>query len=208
VREIAPTHEFVRTENESRYNEIRHILGRPPDLARLRGSETVKDQIAEQKALESAGHGHVFSEHRVDTDKLRQRATDGKCARDGELRYIPRDSTGFRSDEAPIAAIAVAWSHPETIRQRTDAERRYNTARAGGAPQHELEKIAERTSITHFGPIERALGPDWRTQVEGYTKASAGQEDSYFGKNAEIKTIWRMTPEGNWYVETCYPRPR
>ena len=208
MREMAPKHEFVRPNNESRYNEILHILGHPPDLARLSRSETVQEQIAEQKALEDSGYGHVFKEHRVDTTELRKRAADGTCARDGERRYIPEDATGFRSDEAAIAAIAVGWSQRETIRRRMEAERRYNAARAGGVPQEKLTTMLDQEmAIRSFYPIERALGADWRTQVEGYTKASAGQHDSSFSESTRIKIVWKMTLEGKWYVETCYPRP-
>jgi hypothetical protein len=208
VREIAPKHESVRPDNESRYNEIRHILGRPPDLARLSRSETVQEQIAAQKVLEDSGYGHVFKEHRVTTDELRQRAADGTCARDNEKRYRPKDATGFRSDEAAVAAVAVGWSQPETIRQRTEAERQYNAARARGVPQHKLMTMLDQDmAIRHSFPIERALGTDWRTQVEGYTKASEGQQDSDFGDGTKIKIVWKMSPEGNWYVETCYPKP-
>lgn len=191
----------------SRYREIGFRFGREPDVARLQESEAFREQIAEQKSFESAGNGHVFKEHRATTEELRQRAADGACARDGVQRHIPVSATGFRSDEAAIAAIAAAWNDNDSRNERIDLERQYRTARARGASPQELMDIADDAYVSHSGTAEDALGPDWRMHVEGYTRASAGRQASNFGDDTRIVTVFSMAEDGRWYAVTCFPKP-
>ena len=207
VNEIPEPREFVRPHTEQRYAEIRQLIGHPPDVARLEGSKTVHDQIAEQKALETRGLGHPLAEHRATTEQLRQRAADGTCARDGMKRSEPINATGFRSDEAVIAALTASWNDRDTVVKRINFERQYRDACARGESEYELGAIAKAAKISSSVRTERALGSEWRTHVEGYTHASGGKEACVFSSNSEIKTIWRMTPDGRWYVITCYPQP-
>jgi hypothetical protein len=211
IREIPPEHEFIHPATEQRYNEIWQIMRYKPNIEKLRTNESVRQQIEEQRALENAvpAYGHVFKEHRVDERKLRARAFDGTRARDGAKRYRPAHATGFLADEASISAISVGWADKDTIKQRMRLERAYaDTSRHGASPgEMEALALADTTAIIHVGPIERALGPDWRAYVEGYTGASRGRDATEFPPDTEVRTIWKMTKDGIWYAETCYPRP-
>jgi hypothetical protein len=212
IREIPRQHEFIRSDQEGHYAAIREQLGRPPDLERLRrGDAATQREIAEQKANEQAGLGHAFAEHRVEKEQLQRRALDGTKARCPEAGpnpdQVPEHATGFKCDEAIVAAAAVGWASPETTRQRLLAERRLNRRRAAGMSDQELARLTSKTAIVHFGPAERALGSNWRSYVEGYSRQSGGRDESYFGPDTRVQTVWRMSPEGKWYVETCFPRP-
>jgi hypothetical protein len=205
LQEHRHPHEFVRARTETRYAEVRAMLGVVPEVARLRDSTQVREFIDEQRKVEAETTAHALKEHRVSADLLGRRAATGERARGGMDAKILANATGFRSDEALVAAAAVAWDHSATVWQRGEAERRYNTARDVGASRAKLEQIADEFYLTHWGRAERALGPDWQQHVEGYSGRSGSLVATEFGPDPEIKTCWKMNAKGIWYLDSCFP---
>lgn len=184
------------------------MLGRDPNPERLHGSKQVDDWTAELRSTEAETSAHARKEHLAPETLMRQRAATGERARGGLDDRPVRNATGFNSDEAMLATVAVAWDHPESVWQRAEFERRYRSARAGGAPRATLEGVAARAYITHIGPVEKALGSNWRQHVRGYTRVPGGTEPTQFGPETVVKTTWKMNPKGQWRLDSCFPISR
>lgn len=80
----------------------------------------------------------------------------------------PENATGFRFDEALVAAMVLGWEDPAAKRKRAAVEAEYLAALTAGASEGELQRIAKFAKVVGRVPAEQALGPAWRRHVQGY----------------------------------------
>ena len=150
----------------------------------------IREQAERLRVLEREhpDWAHTFREHVDATDQeLARRARTGVNAR-GQHRDAPPHATRWTSDTACVRAAAAVLRSPEAQEQRRQAL-------AGGG----LE----------FGgrvPLRTALGPGWRDDVYGRSRASGGAEASRWPPDSRVFALWRKQPDGQWHLYTCYPQ--
>jgi hypothetical protein len=92
-------------------------------------------------------------------------------------------ATAFRSAEALVMAEARAW------RDR---------------PREPNRVVTERTN--HTLPAKEALGAGWRDHLHGRSRSCSERIDTRFPDDTEIFVLWRRATNGEWQVQTCYPK--
>jgi hypothetical protein len=189
--------------------ELRRRLGMPAvDWPEPRPAEPADpDRVARRlRELEAEGHGPQRHEGQVTDQQLRDRVLHGHDpAQQGPDKTVdavtggphrrPELACRFNSPEAMVAADDAVRSSPEF-------EARRSTAEATG-----LDAIAVRV------PLERALGPSWRTEVAGVEAVGprvqpAGVHAVDFTGGQVQAVCYCDDPAGGWKTLTIYPDKR
>jgi hypothetical protein len=184
--------------------ELRRRLGMPAvDRAEPADAGRVARRLRE---LEAEGHGPQRHEGQVTDQQLCDRVLHGHDpAQQGSDKTVdavtggqhrrPELACRFNSPEAMVAADDAVRSSPEF-------EARTSIAEATG-----LDSIAVRV------PLERALGPSWRTEVAGVEAVGpreqpAGVHPVDFTGGQVQAVCYRDDPAGGWKTVTIYPDKR
>jgi hypothetical protein len=167
-----------------------------PERSRLEDERLrQRAELQRQREKREKDSGHTFAEH-VDASNadLRRRAATGVNAR-GQQEERPVDASRWRTDEACMRSAETLWRTPEARTRKAQAEA---DVRNGARTTEDVVVSARR-------PLPEVLGSDWRNEVIGYSRASGGQEQIRFTAQSQARAVWRMRPDGRWYLYTCYP---
>jgi hypothetical protein len=133
---------------------------------------------------------HVFREHVEATDQqLARRAATGVNARGQQERFRAEDATRWQSADAMATVVYRLENSPHYEQAKADAER-YNLV---------------RFSVRR--PLHEVLGPGWRADVYGRSRASSGRQASQWNAASDAVAVWKKQSDGKWHLLTCYPQP-
>lgn len=162
------------------------------DLARRQEAARIERAEQSWRALEN-NHPqwcHAFREHVWASDQqLADRAAGIRNARGQHETFTPSHATRWQSSRAMATAA-----------YRLEQSRDYVRAKAE----------AERQGVDRFpvrGPLEKVIGPGWRADVYGRSRASQGRQESQWVANSEAIAWWAKQDDGDWHLNTCYPHP-
>lgn len=172
-------------------------LQQPRLLDRTRDADKIKQIAALERKKEQQHGGHVFAEHVDATGKqLELRAAFGIKARTGEKGLRPENATRWESDAAYVTVRDRLFADPQTRRQQRDIEEKIRKG------------VPTKQSFERRAPLSQVLGPQWRNDVYGRSRASYGVNDTdWHNDNAHVYALFRRRSDGSWYVHTCYPNP-
>lgn len=165
-------------------------LDRDRDAAEIRQ----RAQVSRLRELTHPQWGHAFREHVDATDEeLRRRAATGINARGYLDNFIPEHATRWQSDAACVIAADGLWNTKEARDAATGIDAKIR------ARQPTEQGFAVRA------PLSRVLGPSWRDDVYGRSRASQGRELSQWRTDSQAVAIFRKQADGRWHLYTCYP---
>lgn len=173
--------------------EQRRPLDRVADAAEIRRRAT----LSRQKERADSRLGHAFTEH-VDAsdEQLRRRAAKGINARGHDEGFIPENATLWQSDAACVVTSDKLWrtAHAQQVRGAIEAKLR------AGQPV--------KSSFTERARLSEVLGPGWRDDVYGRSRASHGRQLTQWSNDSHVVAVYRRSSvDGRWYLHTCYPDP-
>ncbi|TYB54742.1 hypothetical protein FXF51_46735 [Nonomuraea sp. PA05] len=152
------------------------------------------DQIRED---ERRGDGHAFTEHRdVSLEQLDRRVLTQVNARGIKEERQVRDATRFcRSDGDLLRCADAVWNSAELREMKQRQEALYHAGRT------------DRPKIFGEAALRDALGPDWRSRVDGRSLAADGRtRTTSFGDDATCFARWGLGDDGHWRLVTCFPK--
>jgi hypothetical protein len=181
-----------------RGDSSRAVNQRVRDLQRVRAEDARLRARAQQERQrekrERYQFGHTVVEHvDVGDDQLARRAATGVNARGQPGR--PTDASRWTSDAAAMRAAERLWCSAEARQRKERAEEQ---VRSGTLLRQDAVVAVRR-------PLPEVLGPTWRGGVYGRSRASNGQEAIRFTARSSARAVWRMRPDGRWYLYTCFP---
>lgn len=173
--------------------EQRRSLDRVADAAEI----SRRAEMSRQKERADARLGHAFTEHVDASDQqLRRRAEKGINARGHDEGFSPQNATRWQSDAACVVTADRLWRTPQAQQRRGDIEAKL---RAGQPAQ---------PSFTVRAPLSQVLGPQWRDDVYGRSRASQGRQPTQWSNDSHAVAVYRWNhANGRWYLHTCYPEP-
>jgi hypothetical protein len=160
-------------------------------LDRVRDAAQIRARVDRLRTMEQdhPDWGHTYREHVQATDEqLALRAKSGINAR-GRPGRVPEHATRWQSAES--MAIAA-----DGLRNSAEFRRSQDAAVAGGDPQFTVRR-----------PLADVLGPGWRSDVYGRSRASGGTQPSRWRPDGNACAVWRRQDDGRWHLYTCYPEP-
>ncbi|GAA1832250.1 hypothetical protein GCM10009714_12000 [Microlunatus capsulatus] len=153
--------------------------------------------------------GHGSKKHLdVSESEMESRARMGvpRIAEPG-VTAAPRSITKFTSAEAFVAAEAVAWQSESTQAQRRIVESGYRVLLAQQRNPEEIRAyLRDNDQIENTSKASDVLGETWRDHVKGYTVAGEGSGPTSFSDDSTIRTYWRLSREGKWYLQSHFPQ--
>lgn len=175
-------------------------LGGVQDRRRDLGMDSaeVKRRAERLRTMEAAHPqwSHTCAEHIDATDAdLQRRAATGVNARGHSEAFIPENATRWQSEAACVTAADRLWRTPHAQQQRAEIEREAQAGRP------------VKQSFTERQTLSQALGPGWRDDVYGRSRASHGFQPSQWHDNSHVVAVYRRQSDGNWHLYTCYPNP-
>jgi hypothetical protein len=173
--------------------EQRRPLDRGADAAEI----SRRAALSRQKELADGKLGHAFTEHVDASDaQLRRRAQTGTNARGHHEGYIPENATRWQSDAACVVTADRLWRTPQAQQARGDIEAKLRA----GQPV--------KPAVTVRAPLSQVLGPGWRDDVYGRSRASQGRQATQWGNDGHAVAVYRYNhANSRWYLHTCYPDP-
>jgi hypothetical protein len=180
-------------QNRGANRERRRPLDRDADTAEI----SRRAELSRQKERADSRLGHAFGEH-VDAsdEQLRRRAEKGINARGHDEGFIPENATRWQSEAACVVAADKLWhtQHAQQVRGDIEAKLR------AGQPV--------KSSFTERARLSDVLGPGWRNDVYGRSRASWGRQLTQWGNDSHAVAVYRWNhADGRWYLHTCYPDP-
>ncbi|WP_300608303.1 hypothetical protein [Trebonia sp.] len=169
---------------------------RPLDRVADAAEISRRAELSRQKERTDSRLGHAFTEH-VDAsdEQLRRRAKEGVNTRGHDEGFIPENVTRWQSDAASVITADRLWRTPQAQQVRGDIEAKLRA----GQPA--------RQSLTVRAPLSQVLGPNWRHDVYGRSRASHGRQLTAWGDDGQAVAVYRRHSDGRWYLHTCYPDP-
>jgi hypothetical protein len=188
--------ERERRRGRDQVREADREQGRPLDQVADAAEIRHRAELSREKERADAARGHAFTEH-VDAsdEQLRQRAEKGINARGHAEGFVPENATRWQSDAACVITADRLWRTPQAQQVRGDIEARLRA----GQPA--------RQSFTVRAPLSQVLGPGWRDDVYGRSRASHGRQLTQWGDDGQAIAVYRRHSDGRWYLHTCYPDP-
>lgn len=190
-------HSRERRRDEDQYRAADRERRRPLDRVADAAEISRQAERSRQKERANGSLGHAFAEH-VDAtdDQLRRRVATGINARGHDEGAPPPNATRWQSDAACVVATERLWRSRHAQETRCDLEPKL---RAG-------EGV--RSSFTERGRLADVLGPGWRADVYGRSRASQGRQLTQWSDDSHAKAVFRWNhAEQRWYLHTCYPDP-
>lgn len=173
--------------------EQRRPLDRVADAAEIRR----RAELSRRKELADSKLGHAFTEH-VDAsdEQLRRRAEKGINARGHDEEFIPENATRWQSDAACVVTTDRLWRTRHAQQVRGDIE----------AKLHAGQPV--KSSFTVRARLCEVLGPGWRNDVYGRSRASQGRQLTQWSSDSHAVAVYRWDhANSRWYLHTCYPDP-
>lgn len=172
--------------------ERRNAPDRRASLDRAQETAQIKQVELSLRAVERNHPDwcHAFREHVEATDQqLARRAATGVNARGQQEKFRALDATRWQSADAMATAVYRLERSPHFEQARANAER------------HNLAGFALRR------PLQEVIGPGWRADVYGRSRASGGRQASQWNAASNMVAVYRRRSDGQWHLLTCYPEP-